>query len=447
MSGWRCARVGLLVVVVGLSFVAKRPAPSIAAVRIQKEMSFEQREEAKQWVRKVADKVHEWYYDPNYHGVDFKAREKQAEDKVKEVSTLSEVYGVIAWMLEPLNDSHTYFFPPPRPYDVQNGWDISFIGEKCYITAVQPGSDADAQGIHPGDEVLSLEGYTVTRNSLWKLQYSFDVLAPRSGMHMTIRSPDGATRDLLVNAKVAKLPKGVDPFGPGERIRYLELARVWVPRAIEMGSPLMIWKLPRFNMEAFAAMDKFVRLAQKHPALILDLRGNPGGSELAVGHLVAAMFAREVRVGQKVKRKHEEAWVVKPLAADKQFTGKLSVLIDADSGSAAEIFARVTQLEKRGKVFGDRSSGNVMEARHEYFVGGPYKGFALGLSVTQADLLMADGQSLEHVGVIPDELVLPSPDDLAKGRDPVLARAASDLNVVMTPEQAGKLFPVFWRNI
>jgi carboxyl-terminal processing protease len=405
-------------------------------------MGFDQREDAKQWVHTVADKLREWYYDPDYHGVDLKAREKQAEDKVKEVPTLSDVYGVIAWMLEPLNDSHTFFLPPARPYDVQNGWELGFIGEKCYITAVQPGSDAEAQGVHPGDEVLSLEGFTVTRSNLWKLRYSFDALAPRLGMHMLIRPPEGPTRELLVNAKVTKLPKVVYPFTFGSK----KIASEQDPRAVEVADSLMIWKLPRFNIDD-GTMDKFIRQAQKRSALILDLRGNPGGSELVVSRLISAVFSREVRVGEKVKRKSKEAWAVKPLAADKHFTGKLLILVDADSGSAAEVFARVVQLEQRGKVLGDRSSGSVMEARHEFFRADRFGTPALGLSVTQADLLMTDGQSLEHAGVIPDELVLPSPQDLAQGRDPVLARAVADVNIVITPEQAGKLFPVIWRNI
>ena len=58
---------------------------------------------------------------------------------------------------------------------------------------------------------------------------------------------------------------------------------------------------------------------------------------------------------------------------------------------------------------------------------------------------MADGKSLEHVGVTPDEIKLPAAADLAAHRDPVLAYAASLLGVTMTAEKAGSFFPIEWR--
>ncbi|MBP1770638.1 MAG: hypothetical protein H6P96_1256 [Candidatus Aminicenantes bacterium] len=67
-----------------------------------------------------------------------------------------------------------------------------------------------------------------------------------------------------------------------------------------------------------------------------------------------------------------------------------------------------------------------------------------GLMITESDLIMADGQSLEGIGVVPDELLLPTAQDLAAGRDPVLAKAVSLAGGLILPEEAAKQFPYIW---
>ena len=85
-----------------------------------------------------------------------------------------------------------------------------------------------------------------------------------------------------------------------------------------------------------------------------------------------------------------------------------------------------------------------MESRHYSEQTGSGTVIFYGVSITDADLIMSDGKSLEHTGVTPDEVLLPSAVDLATGRDPVLARAAELLGVKMSPEDAGKFFPYEW---
>jgi len=105
----------------------------------------------------------------------------------------------------------------------------------------------------------------------------------------------------------------------------------------------------------------------------------------------------------------------------------------------------VIQLEKRGIVIGDRTAGAVMgSSHHEHMVGGNVVTF-YSVSITQTDLTMTDGKSLEHVGVTPDELLLPTAADITAKRDPVLSRAAVLIGVKLDPEKASALFPIEWR--
>jgi C-terminal processing protease CtpA/Prc len=146
-----------------------------------------------------------------------------------------------------------------------------------------------------------------------------------------------------------------------------------------------------------------------------------------------------------VKRRKETKPLEAKMRGEKPFAGKLIVLIDSRSGSASEVFSRVMQLEKRGTVIGDVSSGAVMRSRrHEHKVGVDTVVY-YGASITDADVIMSDGKSLERVGVTPDVLKVPTAADLVGKLDPVLAYAASLVGVPLTPEAAGGLFPVEWR--
>ncbi len=93
---------------------------------------------------------------------------------------------------------------------------------------------------------------------------------------------------------------------------------------------------------------------------------------------------------------------------------------------------------------GDRSSGSVMEAKRYSYKGGTDTVVFFGAQITAANIVMTDGKSLEHHGVVPDEIMLPTADDLANGRDPVLSHAVESLGGKLTPEAAGKMFPYEW---
>ncbi|MGH9972216.1 MAG: S41 family peptidase [Pyrinomonadaceae bacterium] len=214
-------------------------------------------------------------------------------------------------------------------------------------------------------------------------------------------------------------------------------------RYFEVGDELFIWKMPSFDLEEHK-VDEMIGKFRKRKTLVLDLRGNGGGFETAMLRMISNFFDRDIQVGE-VKRRKETKPLVAKTRGDSIFAGKLIVLIDSQSGSAAEIFARVVQLEKRGTVIGDRSAGAVMRSKHHpHEVGVDVVAF-FGVSITDADIIMSDGKSLEHAGVIPDEVRLATAADLAAKRDPVLAYAASLAGITMAPEKAGSIFPLEWR--
>ena len=399
-------------------------------------------------LKAVKDDLKNNYYDPTYHGMDIEAQFKIAEDKFKQATSVGQLLGIIAQALIDLHDSHTFLLPPGRSARTEYGWQMQFVGTKSLVVSVKPGSDAEAKGLSPGDEVVSVDNIALTRENLWVFDYLYRALRPRPGLHVVALKPDGKEVQLDVAAKIEQKKRVMDLTDEGGDIWSLiredeNESRLHRHRYIEIGEDAMIWKMPAFDLDK-NKVDEMGDKFKTRKGLILDLRGNGGGAEETLLRLIGNLFDHDIKVGDLKSRKEGKPLVAKT-RGDRAFAGKLVVLIDSESGSAAELLARVVQLEKRGTVIGDVSAGAVMRARHfDHQLGSdimvPY-----GVSITDADIIMIDGKSLEHVGVTPDEIRVPAPADLLAKKDPVLSYAASLLGLVLTPEKAGAYFPIEWR--
>jgi C-terminal processing protease CtpA/Prc len=406
------------------------------------------REKARLMLKFVRDDVKEHYYDPSFHGVDIEARYKEALGKLDQAASNGQAFGIIAQFLMELNDSHTFFLPPPHAAKVDYGWRMQMIGPQCFVTAVKPGSDAEAKGLKPGDILHVIDGYKPTRENMWQLQYLYNALQPRPAVQLVVQSPGEAARRLELAAKVTQGKKEIDLSKAGfdfyDLVRNAEDdERLNAHRYHELGEELFIWKMPQFDLPK-EKVDELMGKVRKSKALIIDLRGNPGGYEETLLRLIGNLFDRDVKVGDIQRRKESKPLVAKTRGSD-AYKGKVILLVDSDSGSAAELLARVVQLEKRGTVVGDRTAGAVMRSRgHSHQIGVDTL-LLYGTSVTDADIRMADGNSLEKTGVTPDEPALPTGAALRAGRDPVLAFAASLAGVQMDSEKAGGLFPLRWK--
>ncbi len=406
-----------------------------------------ERQRAFDMLKVLKDDIKKNYYDPSFQGIDVDARFKAAEDKLKRATSLGQALGIIAQTLLDLNDSHTFFRPPPRPEHVEYGWYMQMIGDRCYVVAVKPGSPAEAVGLRVGDEIHSVEGFRPTRKDMWKLDYYYRALSLRPGLQVVAQSPGAEPRQLDVPAKVWH-GKRILTFEQdfNDIVRESESEdRLNRHRFYNLGN-VVVWKMPNFAYEPEQADSIMSEKVTERAALVLDLRGNPGGYVTTLERFVGNFFDHDVKIADLKGRKE-----MKPILAKTRgksiFGGKLVVLVDSKSGSAAEIFARLVQLEKRGIVIGDQTAGAVMQARGYSHEVGTMNVVLYGASITNADVIMSDGKSVEHVGVTPDELMLPSAEDMKEHRDPVLARAIELAGAKIDPSRAGALFPVEWQSI
>ena len=159
------------------------------------------------------------------------------------------------------------------------------------------------------------------------------------------------------------------------------------------------------------------------PAVIIDLRGNPGGviGMLAgvSGHFLdtaaslGVMRARGATIGfaanpRRVSRAGERVPVI---------TAPLAILVDGFTGSTSEFFASGMQALGRARVFGVSSAGQALPAVASRLPNGDVLMHAI------ADHEDAKGRRVEGVGVQPDEVTPLTRADLIAGKDATLEAA------------------------
>ena len=325
------------------------------------------------------------------------------------------MYGAIRGMMSRL-DQYSTFFPPRSYQQLREDTEGEFGGvgiallwsspespEKpppyLSVTSVIPGSPAARAGILPGDRVIAVDGSAVA-------------VPPGHGKENgnADRSSVPAVPSVRADAWNARL-RGP----PGTRVT-LELTRpswdkartiVLVREHIKV--PTVEWlaaspgigyiAIKKFHEATAADVEEALRALSKSgnglSALILDLRGNPGGI-LAQAVRVADLFLAEgvivtIRSGRSERIEREMAH-----QSGTWSHVRLAVLIDQDSASAAEIVAGALQDHKRAVVLGTPSFGKGSIQTFLDLTDGS------GLKLTTGRYYTPLDRSLEHAGIIPD---------------------------------------------
>ena len=345
---------------------------------------------------RVWDLVNRKHYDPKFQGAAWAELGVKHAAVAAAATDTAALYRVLNAMLEPLQDSHTQAQSPDQAFDhrtrtrARTGFNLVRMDDVWVVSEVLPGSPAEAAGVQVGWIVVSRDGRPVGA------QLDF---RPQPGDAVGWEFRDLNERVVRV-APVAK----VLSTGPRQIARVLEGGWVYL-RFDEFDAPDRRWLARQLADHATA------------PGLIIDLRRNPGGETFSLGITVGEFFDHRVDCGPFIRRDGGRSVKNSWQLGSARYRGKVAVLVDRNTGSAAEIFAAVMQDHGRATVIGRRTAGAVLAS---VFYPLPDGG---RLQLSREDYVAPKGRRIEGNGVEPDLTVTRTLADLRAGRDPELDAA------------------------
>ena len=317
-------------------------------------------------------------------------------------------YGAIRGATGALDDPYTAFIDPAAAEHRRqtDGGSYEGIGalvsmEEGRLIIVEPfeGGPADTAGIRADDMVLQVDETPIENMSI------YEAIA-------LILGPAGTEVRLTI------LREGEEPLEVTvirDRIDIPVVEFELLPEGIGYIS------LFDFSTDASAKLAGAIQelLAQNATALILDLRGNPGGY-LHESVLAAGLFLPSDYV-VLIERTNEEEVILRPadfgapdpIAADIPMV----VLVNGGSASASEIVAGALQDHGRAMLIGEQTFGKgSVQLVHELSNGAE-------LRVTKARWFTPNDNAIHGEGLEPDMVVELTQEDAEAGQDPQLDRA------------------------
>lgn len=380
-----------------------------------------QRGEMEDILRIVAADVQKNFYDPRLKGLDWLALTEQTRQQIQASNNTGKMLLAIVSLLDKLEDSHTYFVPPPLTEQADFGFKARPYGSEVRVYEITTKGPAAKSGLTLGDTISSLNGISVDRRNFSEILHLLEDVVPAAALDVDVVSPDGQSRTLRIPAHMNTRREHQyidDVFRVADAQRAKDVRVNFSYK--DYGDGIAYVSVPSFGDRPDRTYSAVKRAEQAH-VLVLDLRGNGGGWRETLLSFLGFFNRQPELLMKRVLRSQTEDEIIKPQQSG--FDGSIIVLVDSDSASAAELAARHLQLTYRARVVGDNTAGKVNDGHvlREKIGAGFIMPFAL--VVTDAKLVMPDGGELEGHGVVPDVYCVPTAQDLVRQRDPCLEQA------------------------
>jgi C-terminal processing protease CtpA/Prc len=255
------------------------------------------------------------------------------------------------------------------------------------------------------------------------MMWDMKVMRNLPALELIIQTDDQEPRTIRLEAKKKVESVVLDYRGDTadvwDLIRELEEQEEWEYKSFNGG--IGYAQVRSFEYEGENFLNGLIEKSNAKRAVILDLRNNGGGVEDTLKNFAGNFENEQIAMGTIKGRKKEEQLLIKPRRP--HYDMPMYILIDSETGSAAEMFAKHFQLRKKAIIVGDRSSGRV--TRSMYFAEsiGTDRLVPFGVQIGVSRFVFPDGTELEKHGVTPDVQCLPTGRDMRDGRDVCLIKA------------------------
>jgi carboxyl-terminal processing protease len=378
-------------------------------------------------LKNVAGEVSKNFYDAQLKGIDWKAATDEAKRKIDAARSVNEMELAIYQLLEKLDDSHTGFVPPDSAVTAKYGFDAKAYGGEVRVYEVEAKGAADIAGLKVGDRIHQINGFEVERGNIEQLLIYTRKLYQVSTLSLLVNRPDKGimtidiTPKIVTRSIVQNRESGYNALWALAMDNIEEWRKKYGTYRYGVQEGVGYFQLREFPHEGEDFLKGVAEKTRGSSAVIIDLRGNPGGSVSTLLSFAGLFQATEGPMATEVGRTKSTPMTIKPRRP--YFDMPLFVLVDSDTASAGELLARHLQKTRKATVIGDKTSGAVMTSRMYDGEVGAGQVTYYGTSISTARVVFPDGEELEKKGVTPDVTCLPTQAEMRDGKDTCLDKA------------------------
>ena len=301
------------------------------------------------------------------------------------LSTTATTYEFICGAISSL-DPYSAFMSANQYNETMSQIEGNFVGlgvelrtnqDHLEIVSVIPNGPAGQGGIRAGDKITEVDNQKVIQVGS---ERAADMLRGVERSYVALKvTRDGIQHDVRLQRRRVEIPSvdQVQLVDEAAGIGYIRLTNFQKTTSRDFDEAL--WKLHRQGMKA----------------LIVDVRGNPGGLLSAAVEVADRFVGAGVIVSTRGRNPLEDYTHRAQMGGT--WRVPLTVLVDENSASASEIFAAAIREHKRGQIVGTQSygKGSVQGIFSLNVSGG-------GVRLTTAKFYSPEGNPISQVGVKPD---------------------------------------------